>query len=65
MLDLSRAFWRTSSRSGTGNNCVQVASVPGVIGIRDSKDLGGKPIVLSASQWEVFADQVKDGQHDL
>jgi hypothetical protein len=41
-LDFSRAVWRKSSRSsGNGGNCVEVAIVAAVTGVRDSKNATG------------------------
>jgi hypothetical protein len=33
--------WRTSSYSGSGNNCVQVALTQETVAVRDSKNLRG------------------------
>lgn len=35
--DLSSATWRTSSFTGQGANCVEVARLAAIAGIRDSK----------------------------
>ncbi|REE95460.1 uncharacterized protein DUF397 [Thermomonospora umbrina] len=41
--------WRRSSYSqGLDQNCVELANVKGVIGVRDSKDPGGPHLVFSA-----------------
>jgi hypothetical protein len=53
--DLSGAAWRKSSYSGNGGNCVEVASnIPGVVAVRDSKDLGGPALVFSTAGWKAF-----------
>lgn len=65
MHDFSRAIWRKSRRSGGDNNCVEVTRVPGVIGVRDSKNPSGAPIVLAASQWRAFVGLVEAGGYDL
>ncbi|WP_422771575.1 DUF397 domain-containing protein [Plantactinospora sp. WMMC1484] len=45
-VELSRADWRTSGRSG-GGNCVEVAgNLVGVVGVRDSRDTDG-PVLAS------------------
>ena len=44
MNDLSRAAWRTSSYSNIGGNCVEAATVGGVVGVRDTKDRAGTMI---------------------
>lgn len=55
-VDLSRATWRKSSRSGGGGNgnCVEVAFVGPAIGVRDSKSPDSGVLVFSAVQWSFF-----------
>ncbi|MET8350092.1 MULTISPECIES: DUF397 domain-containing protein [unclassified Micromonospora] len=53
-MDLTDARWRTSSRSGNGE-CVEVAdNLPGVVGVRDSKDPTGPVLVFAPSAWRAF-----------
>jgi hypothetical protein len=53
--DLTHAMWRKSSRSGGGGNeCVEVAFVPGVTALRDSKNPGGGVLFLSLDGWQAF-----------
>lgn len=64
--DLSRAIWRTSTRSGGNGNCVEVAAnLPGVIAIRDSKDRTGPVLIFGHATWEAFTAQLRDGVVDL
>lgn len=66
MVDLSQAIWVKSSRSGGGNNCVEVArNLPGVIAVRDSKDPHGPALVFTHSEWSAFLRGAKDGEFDL
>ncbi|HVK24906.1 MAG TPA: DUF397 domain-containing protein [Actinokineospora sp.] len=45
--DFSRAQWRKSSRSsGNGGNCVELAVVADVAGVRDSKNAAGPALVF-------------------
>jgi uncharacterized protein DUF397 len=55
-MDLTRAEWRKSSRSGgNGGNCVEVArNFPGVVAVRDSKDPLGPALVVSKDEWARF-----------
>ncbi|RQX14869.1 DUF397 domain-containing protein [Micromonospora ureilytica] len=53
-MDLTGALWRTSSRSGNGE-CVEVAdNLPGVVGVRDSKDPTGPVLVFAPAAWRAF-----------
>ncbi|MEV4717678.1 DUF397 domain-containing protein [Micromonospora noduli] len=53
-MDLTGALWRTSSRSGNGE-CVAVAdNLPGVVGVRDSKDPAGPVLVFAPAAWRAF-----------
>lgn len=65
MSDLSRPKWRKSTRSGGGNNCVEIAALAGAVGVRDSKNPAGPFITLAAAQWSAFTRQVRTGRHDL
>ncbi|MGK5675420.1 DUF397 domain-containing protein [Micromonospora sp. URMC 106] len=57
-LDLTRAQWRTSSRSVGNGNCVEVAGVGGRIAVRDSKDRGGPVLAFPTPAWRAFVDGV-------
>ncbi|MEV4724550.1 DUF397 domain-containing protein [Micromonospora humida] len=61
MSDLTGAHWRTSTRSGTnGGECVEVAdNLPGIIGIRDSKDPTGPTLTVPPTAWSAFVTDVK------
>jgi len=62
--DLARAVWRMSSRSGGGNNCVEVARAGDICAIRDSKNPAGPKLVLAHSEWKALVASVKDGAFD-
>jgi hypothetical protein len=55
--------WRKSSYSGdNGGGCVEVATLPDDIGVRDSMDPDPTRPVLrfSAEQWRAFTAKLKD-----
>jgi hypothetical protein len=56
MADLTGAIWRKSTRSGNGGStCVEVAkNLPGVVGVRDSKDRQGPALAFGPSAWRTF-----------
>jgi hypothetical protein len=46
--------WRTSSYSPKGSACVQVASTPERILVRDSKDPDGPALAVPTRAWHTF-----------
>jgi len=63
-VDLSRATWRKSSRSGT-NGCVEVALDPAEVAVRDSKQQGRGPVLrFNAHEWEAFLAGVRNGEFE-
>ncbi|MDG4755554.1 DUF397 domain-containing protein [Micromonospora sp. WMMD718] len=60
-MELTGATWRKSTRSsGNGGNCVEVAdNLPGVVGVRDSKDRQGPALTFTPSSWAAFVAHTK------
>ncbi|MGI5151062.1 DUF397 domain-containing protein [Plantactinospora sp. CA-294935] len=55
-MELTGAVWRKSTRSGNnGGDCVEVArNLPGMVGVRDSKDPQGPALVFGSAAWRGF-----------
>ncbi len=62
MRDLSDLRWKKSSRSGAGNNCVEVATLNDGRAVRDSNNPTG--LRLTAAQWTAFTAGVRAGEFD-
>ncbi|HEY8532298.1 MAG TPA: DUF397 domain-containing protein [Micromonospora sp.] len=60
MREFSGAQWRKASRSQGLGNCVEVAdNLPGVVGVRDSKDPTGPVLAFAPSAWRAFITHLK------
>ena len=65
-VKVATAAWHKSTYSNDSANCVQVASLHPVVGVRDSKQHGGGPVLeFTATAWSAFLAAVKDGKFDL
>lgn len=63
--DLSNARWFTSTHSGGGQDCVEVAFLSeGPVGVRDSKDRTGPALIFTPGEWEAFTSIVRNGELD-
>ena len=50
--------WRTSSYSGSGADCVEVAPAAERVLVRDSKDPHGPALAVPLSAWRTFLSTV-------
>ena len=65
MRDLSDVRWKKSSRSGAGNNCVEVAGLgDGARTVRDSTNPTGPALMFTAAQWTAFTTGIHTGEFD-
>ncbi|MGI5325295.1 DUF397 domain-containing protein [Actinomadura nitritigenes] len=59
-MGLTGVVWRKSSyTTSNGGNCVELASVPGSVAVRDSKDPDGHKLVVSRRAFAAFLTSVK------
>jgi Domain of unknown function (DUF397) len=65
MGGLSRIQWRKSSRSASGEQCVEIGYTQDQIFTRDSKDLTGPILAFSHSEWTAFLGAVRNSKIDL
>lgn len=56
---LANAPWRTSTYTKAGgNNCVEVAPLPDIVGVRDTKNRDGGSLVVSRGAWAAFVGSI-------
>jgi len=61
LLQSHSLAWRKSSCSGSGDNCVEVATLPnGNQAVRDSKNPTGPVLTFTADEWNTFISGIKD-----
>jgi hypothetical protein len=58
--------WHKSTFSQAQNGCVEVASVPDIVGVRDTKiGAAGPVLVFGRAEWAAFVTGVRGGEFDL
>ncbi|MEV0372013.1 DUF397 domain-containing protein [Streptomyces sp. NPDC050636] len=64
--DLNQARWRKSSYSGDkGGDCVEIATLPTTIAIRDSKNPEGPALTFPPAAFSAFVAAVANGVHRI
>lgn len=58
--------WRKASYSAANGGCVEVATVPGWVGVRDTKLGPDSPVLaFTPHEWDAFTAGVRGGEFDL
>ena len=65
MHDLSTAVWRKSSFSNAGGNCVEIASLPNAVAVRDSKNPQAEALLLPRTAATAWIESCKAGDFDI
>jgi hypothetical protein len=60
MMSSTRPLWRKSTYSSGSSNCVETASRPGTVAVRDSQDSHGPQLAIPAAGWLAFTRSIKD-----
>jgi hypothetical protein len=60
----SGSQWTKSSLSFSNGNCVEVASLDGEIGVRNSRDRAGSVLRFTPDEWDAFLGGVRNGEFD-
>ena len=63
-FDRTKAIWRRSTRNKSGE-CLEVAFVDELIGVRDSRHPDGPVLVFTRPEWDAFVKGAKDGEFDM
>ncbi|TDE29991.1 DUF397 domain-containing protein [Actinomadura sp. 6K520] len=57
--------WRKATASQGSQGCVELAPLPGLIAVRDSKDPDGPTMFLARDAWRRLTEQANRGNLDL
>ena len=64
MAESRFTWWRKSSRSSGGDNCVEVATTSTTVGVRDSKNPQDGVLEFDRAAWHTFIAAVRDGDFE-
>jgi Domain of unknown function (DUF397) len=66
MTDEFSDAWFRKADTSNNHGCVEVAFIPQMVGVRDSKAHGDGPVLsFTSHEWQCFIDGVKKGEFDL
>ena len=62
--DDTEPAWVKSSRSFSNSNCLEVANLGGMVGVRNSRDPGGAVLRFTPGEWAAFLEGAKNNEFD-
>lgn len=63
---ITAANWGKSTFSGNNGGCVEVATLPGWVGVRDTKLGDASPVLaFTNAEWIAFLNGIRQGEFDL
>lgn len=62
--EIAGLSWSKAQFSNINGACVEIASAPGKIAIRDSKDPGGPVLIYTPIEFRAFLDGARNGEFD-
>jgi hypothetical protein len=63
--EIYRSNWRKAARSIANGSCVELASAPGSVAVRDSRDPDGLVLQYSPTVWSSFLNATRAGKFDV
>ncbi|TDQ53114.1 DUF397 domain-containing protein [Actinorugispora endophytica] len=57
---MNEPMFRKSSYSGSGNDCVEVADVPGASVVRDTRNRDEATLLFPSAEWRAFLTAAKN-----
>ena len=54
-----RSPWRKSTYSNGSSSCIETATRPGAVALRDSKDPAGPQLVIPTASWRILTGQLQ------
>lgn len=59
-MDLTNVTWRKATRSASnGGDCVELADIPSIVVVRDSKNPNGPVLTFSRSAFRALTENIK------
>ena len=63
-VERANLAWLKAQASTHNGQCIEIASAPGKIAIRDSKDPDGPILVYTSAEFNAFLDGARNGEFD-